>query len=172
MRFAVIVSVLLLSACSNQGMQDLESFVAETKAKPGGSIPPIPEIKEVESYLYVPALRRDPFTPENESGETEDDVTSFGIRPDPNRRKEELENYSLDSLAMVGTMEQEGSSWGLVKSKDGTIHRVQVGNYMGLQHGQIVAINEDRIQLIELVPSGTGYLEQEAAISIGEKQEN
>jgi len=94
-------------------------------------------------------------------------VLDNGIRPDPNRRKEELEVYSLDSLRMVGTLEQDEQTWGLLKTSDGTIHRVAPGNYIGLNDGRITRISEEKIELIELVPTGSGFLEKEAAVALG-----
>ena len=96
-------------------------------------------------------------------------VLDDGVRPDPNRRKEELEAFSLDQLRMVGTLEQDEQTWGLVKTSDGTIHRVAPGNYMGQNDGRITRISEDKIELIELVPTGSGFLEKEAAVALGEQ---
>ena len=75
-----------------------------------------------------------------------------GIKPDTERRKEELEAYSLDTLRMVGTLTNAKGLWGLIKAKDGTIHRVQVGNHMGQNYGKIIRILEDKIELMEIVP--------------------
>lgn len=171
MKYLVLLMAAFLSACSNDGLQDLEKYTDDVKARPAGAIPPIPEIREIESYLYIPQGRRDPFTAETVVDEEEASVANNGIQPDGSRRKEELEAYSLDALEMVGTMEQEDASWGLVKTKDGMIHRVQLGDYLGLNHGRIVAINEDKIQLLEIVRNGNGYLEQEAIMAIGEREE-
>ena len=84
-------------------------------------------------------------------------------------RKEELEAYALDTLRMVGTLEQEDVTWGLVQTNDGTIHRVKKGNYMGQNHGQIIRVSDNEIELTELVPAGRGYIEREAALSMGEE---
>jgi type IV pilus assembly protein PilP len=70
---------------------------------------------------------------------------------------------------MVGTLEQEEDRWGLVKTSDGTIHRVAPGNYMGQNDGRITRVSEDKIELIELVPTGSGFLEKEAAIALGDE---
>ena len=96
-------------------------------------------------------------------------LAESGIAPDFNRRKEELESYSLDSIRMVGILEQLGVTWGLVKTKEGTIHRVKTGNYMGQNHGRIVQISEDRIDLTEIVQDGTGgYSERQASLALAE----
>jgi len=161
-------AALALAGCSKPDMSDLKAFVDEVKARPPGGVSPAPELVEVETFLYVPGERRDPFVPQVEAAGESTAVVDSGIGPDLNRRQEELENHSLDSLRMVGTLEQEDQTWGLVKTNDGTIHRVSVGNYMGRNHGRIVEIGEDKIKLVELIQIGSGYREQEAALGLGE----
>ena len=90
-----------------------------------------------------------------------------GLAPDPNRRKEELENYSLDSLRMVGTLMQVDTMWALVKTKDKTIYRVKAGNYMGRNDGRITRITENKIELTELVRDRQrGYRERQATLAL------
>ena len=170
-RLTLIALVALIAGCAEPDMHDLQAFVDEVKARPAGPIPPIPEVKQAETYLYVPGDRRDPFMPEPEGEAAPTTADVNGPRPDPNRRKEELESYSLDNLRMVGTLEQKGDNWGLVQTSDGTIHRVHTGNYMGRNHGRIIRIAEDKIELTELVPSGTGgWIERQQAVALsGEK---
>ncbi|MCB1925230.1 MAG: pilus assembly protein PilP [Gammaproteobacteria bacterium] len=160
---------LLLAACANQDMSDLRAYVDEVKSRPASGIEPIPEVKQVVGFVYSDKGRRDPFTAPVDETQTAETVLDNGIRPDPNRRKEELESYTLDSLRMVGTLEQNEQTWGLVKTNDGTIHRVAPGNYMGQNDGKITRISEDKIELIELVPAGSGFLEKEAAVALGEE---
>ncbi len=163
---AIVVSVGLLAGCANPDLSDLEDYVAEVKARPPSGISPPPQPAEVETYLYVAGDRRDPFTPDSNPEEEAEAVADNGIRPDFNRRKEELEAYPLDSLRMVGTLEKDGRTWALVKTGDGTIHRVTTGNHMGKHYGRIVAITEDKIKLVELVKNGAGYQEREATLSL------
>ncbi len=167
---AVILAAGLLAGCSNHDMSDLKAYVAEVKARPPSGISPPPEPAEVETFLYVPGDRRDPFTPDTNPNEQVETVVDSGLRPDPNRRKEELEFFPLDSLRMVGTLEQDGKRWALVKDKDGTIHRVTTGNHMGRNYGRIVEITEDKIKLVELVRIGSGYQEQEAEVSLEQSE--
>ena len=168
-KFIPLVVPLFLVGCANQDMTDLHEYVNEVKSRPASGIEPIPEVKQVIGFVYSPKNRRDPFTRQvDETGATET-VLDDGVRPDPNRRKEELEAFSLDSLRMVGTLEQEEATWGLVKTQEGTIHRVAPGNYMGQNDGRITRISEDKIELIELVPTGSGFLEKEAAVALGEE---
>ncbi|MGD1982589.1 MAG: pilus assembly protein PilP [Chromatiaceae bacterium] len=170
MKKLVMVALLLpIVGCANKDMNDLQDFVAEVKARPPAGIEPIPEVKQVVGFVYAAKNRRDPFTPQVDEETATETVLDDGIRPDRNRRKEELENYTLDSLRMVGTLEQGQETWGLIKTSDGTIHRVTAGNYMGQNDGRITRISEEKIELIELVPTGSGFLERESAVALGEQ---
>ncbi len=167
----ILISLMVvgLVSCANPDLQDLRRFVAEKKAKSPGRIEPIPEIKQIETFLYEHLGRRDPFMPMEKQASKEVDVVENGLQPDFNRRKEELENYSLDALRMVGILEQSGVTWGLVKSKEGTIHRVKSGNYMGHNHGRIMMISEDKIELNEIIQDGSGgYSERQASLVLTE----
>lgn len=169
----IIMPVLIamtLSACQ-QEKQDLNAFVAEVKLTPHADIAPIPVMKPYEKFIYAAAELRDPFVPtvidipENEQNVQ---VVDNGIRPDSQRLKEALEFYSLSELVLVGTLEQESDGiWGLVRAPDGIIHRVQIGNYIGQNHGKVLTITDVDLTLKEIIPDGNGgYLEHDASLSV------
>ena len=86
------------------------------------------------------------------------------------RNREELESFELDSLRMVGTLEDQNTQWGIVRDPGGTVHRVKVGNYMGTNIGKILNIFEDRIELREIIRNPDGrWIEREAALALAEK---
>ncbi len=143
-----------LQGCNNDDFSDLKKHIRKVKAKPKQEIAPLPESKPVEPFLFNLDGSRDPFKPTDIPEEEEeilgdDDVPSNGIKPDLNRRKEELESYPLDTLEMVGTVKTD-VLWGLVRSKDG-VRRVRVGNYVGGNYGKIMQITEKKIILVEIV---------------------
>ena len=156
-----------LAACDSN-MRDLEQFVAETKQKHQGRVEPLPPIAEYETVTYSEEGLRDPFKPsQNNSGATVVQASANGPRPNKDRRREVLENFPLDSLKMVGILKQRQSSWALVQDKDGTIHRVQPGNYAGENHGEITRISENEIVLVELVPDGiSGWIKRPAQLKL------
>jgi type IV pilus assembly protein PilP len=164
----VVMVASFLSACSS-GMSDLEQYVEEVKARKPGRIDPLPEIKPIETFAYIAGDRRNPFRAEAPRGEETQEVSGNGISIDENRRKEELEAFPLDSIRMVGTLEQSETKWGLVKTKEGIIYRVKAGNYLGQNHGQITQVSEDKIELTEIVsdPKG-GYMERQATVALSE----
>ncbi|MDD1641755.1 MAG: pilus assembly protein PilP, partial [Methylococcaceae bacterium] len=59
--------------------------------------------------------------------------------------------------------------WGLVKADDGSIHRVQIGNYMGKNYGKVINISADKIELMEIVPDKPGkWREQQTSLALTE----
>ncbi|MBP9603258.1 MAG: pilus assembly protein PilP, partial [Chromatiaceae bacterium] len=93
-----------------------------------------------------------------------------GMAPDPHRPRENLERFALDSLLMQGILQQDDRVWGLVFAKeDKTLHRVAVGNYLGQNHGRVIRITEQRIDLVELIQDGAGrWMEREASIALNQ----
>ncbi len=170
-RLGLSVFVLCLSGCINDDVSDLSQYVQEIKARPKGTIQSLPETKVVEPFIFNPDGLRDPFRQvEKAKKETSTDVSlGTGVAPDTSRRKEELEAYPLDTLQMVGTLTMEERLWGLIKASDGTIHRVQRGNHMGTNYGEIIRILGGKIELMEIVPDKSGsWVEQQASLQLAE----
>ncbi len=161
---------LTLSGCSGSNTQDLQRFVETTRSQQQSKIEPLPEFKPYETYLYQAGELRSPFDP-GVPGQTEQILTgaTSNIHPEANRAREPLEDFPLDTLRMVGTLEQNGQSWGLVLASDATIHRVQPNNYLGQNHGKIKQISEFEIELTEIVPDGLGgWMERPASLALSE----
>lgn len=157
---------LLLVGCT-PGMADLEQYVTEVKARKTRQIEPIPQIKQYEAFAYVVQERRNPFV----RAEPQKDPNAPGsnIRPDPNRNPEPLEEFSLDGLRMLGTINKEKAIFALVKAPDNVVHRVTLGNHMGQNYGKIVAITESTIDLVEIIPDGFGgFMERPANLALSQ----
>jgi len=164
-----LLPLLALGGCSGDGMGDLKAYVEEVRARPHAPIQPIPEIAQIETFTYVGADRRDPFSPVVNDRQRQKVTPSSGPVPDFLRPKEELEQFPLDSLRMVGSVEQGAEMWGLVRSTDQVIHRVKAGNYLGQNHGQISRITAEAIELTEIVSDGQGgYRERAASLTLAE----
>ena len=166
-----LVLLAALTGCANEDFSDLTSYMAEVKAKPKRTIPPLPAIRVVEPYIFKPEGLRDPFKPMQRIDDADEEFVTVagGIRPDISRHREELESYSLDTLRMVGTFSMKSELWGLIVAGDGTIHRIQVGNHMGKNYGKIIRIADDRIELMEIVPDKPGmWREQQASLALVE----
>ena len=152
----------VLAGCSGRDT-DLKNFIEATKKEPGGRVEPLPEVKPYDSYVYSSSSMRSPFVPGGSRG------AASGPRPEVQRNREFLEQFSLDTLKMVGTLKLNGQDYGLVQVADGRVQRVLVGNHLGQNDGRITEIAPNKISLIELVPDGLGgYIERPAALALNE----
>ena len=159
---------LLLGACSSD-MDDLDQYINEIKSRPGGRLEPLPEITPYEVFSYTADVQglRSPFVPD--SPQIAGGPADGGTRPDETRSREFLESFPLDTLRMVGTLQLGDTSFGLVQTSDGLVHRVIPGNYMGQNDGRIIAIRDSEIELVEIISDGIGgYLEREAAVALAD----
>jgi type IV pilus assembly protein PilP len=149
-----------LGGCSDD-MDKLQAQVDEIRSRPGGRIEPLPEVRPYETFTYAAANLRSPFV----AGMPASASAATGIRPDQNRPREFLEQFSLDTLRMVGTLRLGGRTYGLVQTRDGLVP----GNHLGQADGRITAVEEGKISLTEIVPDGMGgFIERPAALALSE----
>jgi type IV pilus assembly protein PilP len=161
---ALTLSASLLTGCSS-GQSELQQWIAETKKRPGGRIEALPEVKPYETYTYSAANLRSPFQPQGPSA----NLGPTAVRPSTRRNREFLEGFSLDTLKMVGTFKVGNNFYGLVQSKDGLVHKVQPGNYLGQNDGKITEITGGKISLVEIIPDGLGgYIERPASLALAD----
>ncbi len=169
-RHILLFSVLgaLLVGCAGESFSDLDSFMAEKRSRPGGIIAPIPTFKAYEAFAYSATTLRSPFDRPIEVREIAQLQAIAAIKPDPNRTKEFLEQFTFDSLLMVGTLERDDNHWTLVRDPDGGVHRVKTGNFLGRHHGKIVDMTDTFVSVVEIVSDGTpdGWVERPRTIKL------
>jgi type IV pilus assembly protein PilP len=166
--FSIILCSVLLTACGGSDFSDLDSFMAEKKARPGGIIAPIPTFKAYEAFAYSAAVQRSPFDRPIEVRDIAQLRAVSAVKPDNTRSKEFLEQFTFDSLSMVGTLEKGEQDWTLVLDPEGGVHRVQQGDYLGRNHGKIVDTNDTYVAVIEIVSDGSadGWVERPRTIKL------
>lgn len=163
----MVAALVLLGGCSNDGLDDLRQFVNSAHQDRKPKVEPVPEPKVYEPFAYAAEKLPDPFAPGNLKPLLAQKAT--GPRPDLNRRKEPLEEYPLDSLKMVGTVEQGTKTWAVIQAPDGTVYRARNGMHMGQNFGTIVKITDDKVDLVELVPDPMGrWIERPASIALAQ----
>ena len=167
----VLVLLPLLGACGRSvtstpgDAPNHEKWVAEVKKRPAPALEPLPVMQQFETFEYAAQSLRDPF-----SNAFTDEGGVGGLRPDPNRRKQVLEQFPLDALDMVGTIGGGGGLVALVMAPDKVTYRVRPGIYMGQAEGRVTTVTTDRIDLVELVPDGAGgWLERPASIALDDQ---
>ena len=164
MRLSTRLGVLTLVVLFMQGCiwvedtTDLRAFVADRSSVPVSGIDPLPEFQPYEAFVYEASSLRNPFrVMQSTAIVTSEDLSE--VYPDPNRINDYLEQFAVDNLSMVGTITsplEVELMYALVKDPQGEVHRVQMGDYLGLDNGQVVALDERRIELSEIVSNGRG----------------
>ena len=157
---------ILLMSCSGASDQDLKTWMAEQGLASKGKIDPVPAIRPYEAFTYNAFDQPDPFKPRKIE-------TGKGARgPDLARRKEALENYPLETLKMVGTLQQGRAIIGLVKASDNRVFQVRQGNYVGQNFGVITAISDGEVTMKELFQDGAGdWAERQTKIMLQEREQ-
>lgn len=166
----LLAGLLILQGCSGSAdTSDLRRFVDDLQARPRGRIEPIPVFKPYEYFSYSAAGLRSPFElPVVVDAIIKPDSAASDVRPDFDRPKEHLEQFPLADLAMVGSMAgSDGVLWALVRDGNGGVVRVREGFYMGQNHGRIILVSDNRLNLIEIVPNGLGgWVERPKTIAL------
>jgi type IV pilus assembly protein PilP len=144
---------VILSGCGGDSHQDLRAWMSEQGKNAKGKIEPLPQVQPYEPFAYNAFDLPDPFKPRkiepNRGGGSR-------LAPDVTRRKEPLEAYPLESLSMVGTLQQGKTTYALVRTPEKDVYQVRPGNYLGQDYGVITAVMDGEIRLKELVQDSAG----------------
>lgn len=165
--------VLVFSGCDSSGEEELRVWMAEQRANTKPNVQPLTEPKKFFPESYTQDGVIDPFnqfkltqTLKRDSNQVASNAAL--IAPEMNRRKEPLEAFPLDAIAMVGSLNKAGAPTALIRV-DNLIYQVKVGNYLGQNYGRIVQITENAIQLREIAQDATGdWVERSASLDLQE----
>ena len=146
------VVAALVAGCGGESHQDLRTWMAEQGKGVKGKLDPLPQMKPYEPFTYNAFDLSDPFKPRK----IEPNKGQSKLAPDLNRRKEPLEAFPLESLNMVGSMQQGKTMFALVRTPDRDVYQVRPGNYLGQDFGVVVGVTESEIRLRELIQDSSG----------------
>lgn len=164
-RAAIILLSAALGACGAGHHDDLEQFVRDSGQGLRGKVEPLPEVQPYQPFAYNAFDLPDPFKPRK----LKPAGGGGGLQPDFNRPKEALESFPLESLKMVGTLQQNKITYAIIKATDNSLHRVKPGNHMGQNFGVITAISDTEIAVKEIVQDSAGdWTERSTTINLQE----
>ncbi|MBI5891885.1 MAG: pilus assembly protein PilP [Nitrosomonadales bacterium] len=164
----ILLVLLMLAGCGGEEFQDLRDFVKNAGADMRGKIEPPPDVKPYEPFTYDNDTNlMDPFKPRKPDARNSN--RSGLNQPNLNRPKEELEDFPLESLKMVGFLSQRGVGHAVIRSAEGKIYRIKAGNYIGLNFGQVVSVTETETKIKEMVQDSVGdWSERESSLLLVE----
>jgi type IV pilus assembly protein PilP len=170
----IMLCTLSMLGCGSSGEDELRQWMANERAQAKPRITPISEPKQFLPQPYVVEEGMEPFNVlkltqalRRESAQVASNAAL--IAPEMARRKEPLEAFPLDAMAMVGSMNKNGKPTALL-TVDKLLYQVQLGNYLGQNYGRITAITETSIQLREIVQDPTGdWIERITSLELQEE---
>ena len=148
----LVCASLVMAGCGGETHQDLRAWMADQGKDVKGKIDPLPQVQPYEPFAYNAFDLPDPFKPRK----IEPNRGNNRLAPDMTRRKEPLEAFPLESLTMVGTMQQGKTVFALVRTPEKDVFQVRQGNYLGQDYGVVTAITDNEIRLKELVQDSAG----------------
>ncbi len=163
----------MLTGCGPSGEDELRMWMADQRANTKPSVTPLTAPKKFVPEPYAQDGAIEPFNQVRLTQALRRDSTQVAsnaalIAPEMARRKDPLEAFPLDSMAMVGSLNKEGTPTALLRV-DNLIYQVKVGNYLGQNYGKITKITENSIQLREIAQDATGdWIERTASLDLQE----
>ena len=170
----VVAAAGVLSACGASDQEEVQQWMAEQRAVTKPQETPIPEPKTFAPQAYTQEASVEPFSNQKLTQALKRDSQQSGtasaalLAPELARRKEPLEGYPLDSMAMVGSLQKQGQPVALIKV-DKLLYQVKSGNYLGQNYGRITKVGETEVVLRELVQDAAGeWIERTATVQLQE----
>jgi type IV pilus assembly protein PilP len=169
---ALLGATMVLNGCGASGHEAVTQWMEEQRAGAKPTVPPIPEPKRYTPYAYTQAGAVEPFNQQKLAVALKQEVARSNtlVTPELNRRKEPLEAYPLDAIALVGSLNRGGRASALVRA-DNLLYEVRVGNYLGQNFGRITKITETEMTLREIVQDAAGeWIERTASLQLQERK--
>lgn len=168
-----LLSLVFVVGCIPTGTDDLRAWMLEQRAITKPKITPLTEPKKYNPEIYSADSGIEPFNQLKLTQALRRDSNQISanaslIAPEMARRKEALEAFPLDTMAMVGSLNKSSIPTALVKI-GGLLYQVRIGNYLGQNYGKITKITENQIELREIVQDATGdWIERVASLDLQE----
>jgi len=163
----------ILLGCGSSKEDDVRQWMVDERNQTQPKVPPIPAPKQFKPEPYTNATALEPFSNQKLTQALKRDSSQAAanvalIAPELARRKEPLEAFPLDSMALVGSIIKAGQPVALVKV-DNLLYQVRVGSYLGQNYGKVTKITETEVSMREIVQDAVGeWIERVATIQLQE----
>lgn len=148
-------TMLLLGCQANE--EPLTEFVQHAERKAQKNVAQLAPKGEFVPLLYSQRTSRNPFSlPVEALVQSQPETKKDCWQPRFRAKSGKLERYPLSKLRLKGVMGSDGSISGLIQVPGGNILKVKTGQYIGLNHGKVVKIENKRLLINETLPDGLG----------------
>jgi type IV pilus assembly protein PilP len=169
-----VVAVSLLTGCGASKEDDIRQWLVEERNQTRPRVKPLPEPKQFVPEQYTNATAIEPFSNQKLTQALSRDSAQMAsngalVAPELARRKEPLEAFPIDGMALVGSLVKAGQPVALLKVEN-LLYQVKPGNYLGLNYGKVTKITETEVTIREIVQDAVGeWVERVATLQLQEK---
>ena len=161
---------VLLSACAGD-QDELQQWMEQQKREVKPNVEALSPPKKFNPQPYAALGAVEPFSTQKLTVALKQEARQPNslLAAEINRRKEPLEAYPVDSMAMVGSVMRNGRQYALLKV-DNLLYQVKTGDYLGQNYGKITKISETDVSYREIVQDAAGeWIERSSALQLQEK---
>ena len=167
------LGLLLIAALSGCGaeLDEVQVWMEQQRREVKPNVAPLQPPKKFDPQPYAAAGAVEPFSAQKlaVAFKRDERAPSSLLAGELKRRKEPLEAYPLDSMAMVGSVNKQGLPFALLRV-EGLLYQVKVGDYMGQNYGRILRISEADLVLREVVQDAAGeWIERNSTLQLLER---
>lgn len=168
-----LASLAGLAGCGASDQEELQQWMTEQRNQTRPKVDRLPEPTKFSPQAYTQEGAIEPFSSQKLTQALKRDSSQATanvalIAPELARRKEPLEAYPLDSVAMVGSLIKVGQPVALVRV-DNLLYQVRLGNYLGQNYGRITKVTDTGLTLREIVQDAAGeWIERAATLQLQE----
>ncbi len=166
----IMVLTGLLVACADE-TNELSQWMEQQRREARATITPLVPPKKFLPQPYEAAAGVDPYSTQKLSVAVKQEASQPNslLSAEMNRRREPLEAFPLDSMAMVGSITRSNQRYALLRA-DNLLYQVKSGDHLGLNFGRVMKITETDITLREVVQDAAGeWVERTSTLQLQEQ---
>ena len=163
------ITALLVGCAADT--DELQGWMDQQRREVKPNITPLIAPRKFDPAPYSSAQAVEPFSAQKLSVALKQEARQPNslLAAELNRRKEPLEFFTLDGMAMVGSVTKQGRPFALLRV-DNLLYQVKIGDYLGQNYGKITKITETEIALREIVQDAAGeWIERPSSLQLQEK---
>jgi type IV pilus assembly protein PilP len=165
------LAVAALAAACSPGHDELQEWMEQQRREVKPNVQPLSPPKSFDPQPYLALQQVEPFSNQKLSVALKQEArqASSLLATELNRRREPLEAFPLDSMAMVGSVERGKQPFALLRV-DNLLYQVKVGDYLGQNYGRVTRMTETEIVLREIVQDAAGeWIERTSTLQLQER---
>lgn len=174
--FLVVGTILCgqLIGCTGSNQDELRQWIVDERNQTRPKVTPIPAPKQFKPEGYLNTAEAEPFSNQKLTQALKRDssqaTANVGlVAPELLRRKEPLEAFPVDAMALVGSIVKAGQPVALVRV-DSLLYQVKLGNHLGQNYGRVTKITETEVVLREIIQDAVGeWIERISTLQLQER---